>query len=144
VVVHLWSDQTQRLDTGSTLQSARGALTVSRARPTGGSGGERFSSFIVQFEGIDDRTAAERLHGVDLMAEPLEVPGTLWVHQLVGAIVRDRDGNELGRIAAVEANPASDLLVLESGGLIPANFITRHDPAGGSVQVDVPEGLLDP
>jgi 16S rRNA processing protein RimM len=110
----------------------------------GHSGGDRFGTFLVQFEGIDDRAAADRLHGVDLQAEPLDVPGTLWVHQLVGAMVRDAEGSDLGRVAAVEANPASDLLVLESGGLVPAHFVTRHDPAAGTVDVDIPEGLLDP
>ena len=110
----------------------------------GRAGGGRFRSFVVRFEGVDDRPAAESLHGVDLLAEPLEVPGTLWVHQLVGAAVRDGQGTDLGRVAAVEANPASDLLVLESGGLIPVRFVTRHDPAAGTVEVDLPEGLLDP
>jgi ribosomal 30S subunit maturation factor RimM len=54
------------------------------------------------------------------------------------------DGVELGRVAAVEANPASDLLVLEeSGALIPLHFVTGHDTAAGTVDVDIPEGLLD-
>ena len=45
---------------------------------------------------------------------------------------------------AVEANPASDLLVLESGGLIPLRFVTESDAAAGTLVVDIPEGLLDP
>jgi 16S rRNA processing protein RimM len=144
LLVHLWSDQTGRLDPGSTLESSHGPLTVGASRPMGGAGHGRYRSFVVRFVGVDDRPAAESLHGVDLLAEPLEVPGTLWVHQLVGASVRDAEGTDLGRVAAVEANPASDLLVLESGGLIPARFVTRHDPAAGTVEVDLPEGLLDP
>ena len=143
-MVHLWSDQLQRLDPGSVLESARGPLTVYESRAMGGPGGDRFSTFLVQFEGVEDRAGADRLHGVDLQAEPLDMPGTLWVHQLVGAMVRDEKGSDLGRVAAVEANPASDLLVLESGGLVPAHFVTRHDPAAGTVDVDIPEGLLDP
>jgi len=137
VVVDLWTDQTQRLSPGSVLASARGNLRVVSSKPFG------HDRFIVQFEDVADREAADRLHGVDLEAEPLEVPGTLWVHELVGATVRDGDGTELGRVAAVEANPASDLLVLESGGLIPLRFVTRHDVAAGTVEVDLPEGLLD-
>ena len=65
------------------------------------------------------------------------------MHELVGATVRDAAGAELGRIAAVEANPASDLLVLESGGLIPVRFVTQHDRAARTVDVDIPEGLLE-
>ena len=99
--------------------------------------------YLVSFEGVDDREAADRLHGVELFAPPIEVPGTLWVHELVGAAVRDTAGTELGRVGAVEANPASDLLVLESGALIPVRFVTAHDAAAGTVEVDIPEGLLD-
>jgi 16S rRNA processing protein RimM len=99
--------------------------------------------YIVSFAGCADRAAADRLRGVELSAEPLDQPGTLWVHELVGAVVRDAGGVELGRVAAVEANPASDLMVLESGGLIPVHFVTGHDAAAGTVDVDIPEGLLD-
>jgi ribosomal 30S subunit maturation factor RimM len=57
--------------------------------------------------------------------------------------VRDAAGNELGLVTAVEANPASDLLVLESGGLIPLTFVTAHDAGERTVLVDIPDGLLD-
>jgi len=137
VVVDLWTDQVQRLEPGSVLQAGSRQLVVVTARTAGG------DRHVVAFEGVVDRTAAEALRGLELAAEPLDVPGALWVHQLVGAAVRDATGAELGRIAAVEANPASDLLVLESGGLIPARFITGHDPAARTVDVDIPEGLLD-
>jgi 16S rRNA processing protein RimM len=139
VVVHLWTDQTQRLDPGATLISRGRALHVQSSRPMGG-GADRF---LVQFEGVSERRAAEELHGAELEAEPLEVPGTLWVHELVGSLVRDATGTSLGRVVSVEANPASDLLVLESGGLIPVRFVTGHDAAGATVDVDIPEGLLE-
>ena len=77
-----------------------------------------------------------------LRAEPIDDPDTLWVHELVGADVVAVDGRRLGRVAAVEANPASDLLVLDGGGLIPLRFVTDHR-AGETVTVDVPDGLLD-
>ena len=135
--MQLWTDQTQRLDPGTVLGSARGDLRVVWSKPFG------HERFIVQFEGVEDRTAAEALRGVDLEAEPIDAPGTLWVHELVGATVRDAAGTELGRVGAVEANPASDLLVLESGGLIPIRFVTRHDAEAAIVEVEIPEGLLD-
>ena len=139
VVVDLWTDQTQRLEPGTSLVSPRGELRVASSRPMGG-GRDRY---LVRFESVGDRAAAEALRGIELSAEPLEVPGTLWVHELVGAVVRDAAGTELGRVAAVESNPASDLLVLESGGLIPAHFVTGHDPSGHTVDVDIPDGLLE-
>jgi 16S rRNA processing protein RimM len=138
VVVQLWTDQTQRVDPGSELTSERGTLTVVWSTPFGP------DRFIVQFEGVYDRDAADSLRGVELEAEPLEdVAGVLWVHDLVGATVRDGSGATLGVVASVEANPASDLMVLESGGLIPVRFVTAHDPTDRTVDVDIPEGLLD-
>jgi 16S rRNA processing protein RimM len=142
VVVQLWTDQLERLRAGSVLSSPVGPLSVVASGPApGGAGSDRF---IVTFAECADRAAADRLRGVELSAEGLEQPGTLWVHELVGALVRDVTGAELGRVAAVEANPASDLLVLEgSGVLIPVHFVTAHDAAAGTVEVDIPEGLLD-
>jgi len=137
VVVDLWTDVASRLDPGSLLLTDRRTLRVVASRRARG---ERY---IVAFAGVSDRAGAEDLHGLELRAEPVERPGALWVHQLVGAAVRDADGTALGRVVAVEANPASDLLVLESGGLIPVRFVTAHDPATATVDVDIPAGLLD-
>jgi 16S rRNA processing protein RimM len=47
----------------------------------------------------------------------------------------------LGTVAAVEANPASDLLVLDGGGLVPLTFLVTAEP--GRLVVDPPAGLLD-
>ena len=137
--MQLWTDQTRRLDPGTELTSARGTLRVVSSKPFGPD-----DRYIVQFEGVFDRSAADSLRGVELEAEPLDdVADVLWVHELVGATVRDAAGATLGVIASVEANPASDLMVLESGALIPVRFVTGHDPTGRTVDVDIPEGLLD-
>ncbi len=98
--------------------------------------------YIVAFEGVDGIDAAEGLRGTDLFAPPLEDRSELWVHELIGSRVVDGDGRLLGIVEAVQANPASDLLVLEDGGLVPLRFVVRSDP-GVSVTVDVPDGLLD-
>ena len=63
------------------------------------------------------------------------------MHELVGAEVVDTAGVSRGTVVAVEANPASDLLVLEGGGLVPLRFVVSRRP--GRVVVDVPAGLLD-
>jgi 16S rRNA processing protein RimM len=129
------------LDEGSVLSSPSGPLTVVSSSPApGGAGSDRY---IVAFAECVDRASADRLRGAELSAEVLDQPGTLWVHELVGAVVRDAGGIELGRVTAVEANPASDLMVLESGALIPVHFVTAHDAAAGTVDVEIPEGLLD-
>ena len=119
------------------LTTPHGTLTVEAARPFQ-------DRWIVQFEGIVDRSQAERMRGIELEAESVDIPGKLWVHELVGATVFGIDGTELGSVSAVEANPASDLLVLETGGLIPLRFVTESDVAAGKLVVDIPEGLLDP
>jgi 16S rRNA processing protein RimM len=138
VVVRLWTDQTRRVAPGSQLACAWGTLTVVSSKPFGP------DRYIVQFEGIADRGAAESLRGLELEAEPLDdVPDALWVHELVGAAVRDAAGRALGTVVAVEANPASDLMVLESGALIPVRFVIAHDTAARTVDVDIPEGLLE-
>ncbi len=131
-----------RLAPGSVLSSERGPLTVVSSRPLSGERGR----YLVRFDGVADRVGAERLRGVDLSAEALDLPGALWVHELVGASVRDASsGAELGRISAVEANPASDLLVLESGVLIPARFVLRVEASDEArmVEVELPDGLLE-
>jgi 16S rRNA processing protein RimM len=96
----------------------------------------------VHFAGVSDRSAAEALHGEVLTAEPLEDPDVLWVHDLVGSeVVAAADGARLGVVEAVEANPASDLLVLDGGGLVPLTFLVRAE--AGRLVVDPPAGLLD-
>jgi 16S rRNA processing protein RimM len=67
--------------------------------------------------------------------------GEYWVHELVGATVVDRAGADLGRVVAVEDNPAHDLLVLDGGALVPMVFLVEH--RDGRVVVDVPDGLFD-
>lgn len=135
VVVDLWTDQASRLAPGSVLRSDAGDLEVDDARP-------HQDRHLVRFVGVGDRAGAEALRGLVLRASPLAVDGVLWVHELVGAEVVTTDGRSLGRVAAVEPNPASDLLVLEGGALVPLRFVTGHR-AGERVTVDVPEGLVE-
>ena len=79
-----------------------------------------------------------------LSAHPIVDPDddTLWLHELVGATVVDQHGTSHGTVVALLDNPASDLLELADGRLIPLVFVVDHEP-GVSIQVDVPPGLLD-
>ncbi len=136
VIVDLVSNRPEvRLAPGSVLSSDRGDLEVLSASPHQG-------RWIVAFAGIPDRNAAEMYRGVVLSAEPLEDDGdTLWVHELVGAEVVDLAGRSYGAVEAVEANPASDLLVLSGERLVPLVFVVIKGP--GRVVIDPPPGLLD-
>ena len=52
------------------------------------------------------------------------------------------EGSAVGTVESVQANPGSDLLVLDGGALVPVVFVVeRRDD--GAVVVDLPEGLLD-
>jgi 16S rRNA processing protein RimM len=134
VVVDLVTDRHERLDAGSVLDADGTALEVESARP-------HQRRWIVRFAGVVDREGADRLRGAVLRAEPIDDPGALWVHELIGARVRDLGGRDLGLVTAVEANPASDLLVLESGALVPLTFLVSR--IGADLVVDLPDGLLD-
>jgi 16S rRNA processing protein RimM len=135
VVVKLVSNRAERSAVGATFHTDVGDLCVTRARGSDG-------RLVVAFENVTDRPGAERLRGVRLFAPPIEDPDALWVHELLGAIVVDAGtGSTLGTVATVLPNPASDLLELEEGGLIPVRFVVEHRP--GRVVVDIPAGLLD-
>ncbi len=134
VLVALTTDRHERLDVGTVLQSDRGPLTVEASRI-------HQDRWIVQFTGIADRTRAEAMAGTVLRAEPLEDPDALWVHELIGARVVESDGTDRGRIAEIEANPAHDLLVLESGALVPMVFVVAF--ADGVATIEPPAGLFE-
>ncbi len=131
----LVTDRSERTAPGAVLHTDDGSLVVEAAR-------KHRDGWVVRFEGIGDIDAAESLRGSVLYAEPLpSADDELWVHELIGCEVRNRDGRRLGTIAAVEANPAHDLLVLDDGGLVPMPFVVERRP--DCVVVDPPDGLLD-
>ena len=134
VVVALLTDRLERVAPGSVLFADGRSLRINASRP-------HQKHHIVSFEGVDTREAADALHGVVLSAEPLDDDDELWVHELIGSAVLNTAGDRLGVVESVQANPASDLLVLDSGALIPVVFVLSHD--AGAVLVDLPEGLLD-
>jgi 16S rRNA processing protein RimM len=138
VVVELWTNRGERLAEGSRLLGPAGELAVVRTSPSAPSGGHH--RCIVAFEQIGTREAAEALRGAVLRAEAIRDDDALWVHDLVGSQVYTAGGEMIGRVEYVEANPASDLLVLEDGRLIPLTFVTGT--AEGRVTVDPPAGLL--
>jgi 16S rRNA processing protein RimM len=138
VVVELITNREERVAPGTFLRSDDLQLEVVRARPFSATGAGRW---IVTFRGIGDLAAAERLRDAVLSAPPIDDPDAFWVHELIGTTVVDPAGEALGTVTAVQANPASDLLVLSTGALIPLHFVTGREAA--TVTVDLPAGLLD-
>lgn len=138
VYVDLVTDRVERVAPGSRLYAGEW-LTVERSRAV-----QR--RWVVHFEGVQDRTAAEALVGRLVEAEPIEDDDTLWVHRLIGARVLDISADpdhpvDRGRCVSVVANPAHELLELESGALVPVTFVVDHDL--DTIRVVVPEGLFD-
>ncbi|MDH3679048.1 MAG: ribosome maturation factor RimM [Acidimicrobiia bacterium] len=129
---------TNRLDErtapGAELWAGGRRLEVRAARP-------HQKRWLISFAGVDDRNAAERLRGLLLEAIALDDPDALFVHELIGKLLVDQHGTGHGPVVAVVENPASDLLELEDGRLVPLAFLIDQDPE--SVRVSVPAGLLD-
>ena len=135
VIVDLWTDRTERLDRGTELLTERGpVLVVAAARHQ-----ERY---IVTFDRIDSREEAERWRGVVLSAPRLDDESVIWIDDLFSAEVFDADGTRRGTVVDVEANPASDLLVLDTGDLVPLTFVVSV-VANTRIDIDVPEGLFE-
>jgi 16S rRNA processing protein RimM len=143
VVVGLVTSVEDRLAAGTTLECQGRELVVERSQAVPGKLGPRGGQWLVRFAGVETRDAAEALAGAALRAEPLAGASSegLWVHELIGSEVVDLAGAGHGTVTSVEANPASDLLVLDSGALVPLRFVVATEP--GKVTVDVPEGLFD-
>lgn len=138
VFIDLTTDRVERAAVGSRLWARGRWVTITESHPSS-------RRWRVHLDGVDDRNAAEALAGTPLFAEPIDDPDAMWVHHLIGAAVIEANGIDRGRCVAVIENPASDLLELESGALVPAVFVLSVDVSGGVplVTIDPPEGLFD-
>ncbi|MFN8035700.1 MAG: ribosome maturation factor RimM [Acidimicrobiia bacterium] len=131
------TNREERFEPGAVLYAGDRALVVVAARSSDA------RHWVVSFDGVDSREAAEAMRGLVLTGDPLGAlpDDELWVHELVGAAVEDRAGRPIGTVVAVVANPAHDLLELDGGALVPMVFVVEHTP--GRVVIDPPEGLLE-
>lgn len=125
-----------------------GPLTIADGRVHSG-------RLLLQFEGYDDRTSAERLRGVLLLAdvdptERPEDPDEFFDHQLVGLDVRTVDGRPVGRLHEVLHLPGQDVLAVRrpdgTEALVPfvSAMVPSVDVDAGEIVIDPPPGLLAP
>ncbi|MEM8620760.1 MAG: ribosome maturation factor RimM [Actinomycetota bacterium] len=135
VYVQLITDVEARAEPGAVLIADGRTLTVERSRRAGN------GRLIVSFGEVHGREDAAKLTNVALFASPIDDPSQLWVHELIGAQVVERDGTIRGRCVAVVDNPAADLLELENGALVPVSFVVEHDRT--RITIDPPDGLFD-
>lgn len=136
VVVSFVTDRVaERTVPGAVLWAGERALEVLTAQP------HQNDKWLMSFVGVTSRDEAEALRGQLLDAEPVDDPDALFIHHLIGKAVIDQHGVDHGPVVSVVANPASDLLELEDGRLVPLAFVVDRDDA--SIRVAVPAGLLD-
>ena len=160
VVVDPTTDLPERFAPGASLHVGQLATTVRASRPHQG-------RLLVTFEGVPDRTTAERLRGRTVEAEPLEVEeqSHYFVHELVDLPVVAEDDSLLGHVVALVELPEAagyDLLEVEradgSTWWLPAADAlvmieqqeregqTPPDDGGPQLQlrvIDPPVGLID-
>lgn len=109
---------------------------------------------LAHFENVDNRTSAEALRGVVLLAEvdPSQTPDDpdeFYDRQLIGLLVEDDSLGRLGVVAAVDHGQGQDRLVVsrEAGAdvVIPfvAALVRTVDLAAGRIHVDLPAGLVE-
>lgn len=148
VVVKRYGEAEEVLAAGASLRGKKGnhalALVVSASRP-------HKREWIVKFKGIDTRTEAEALAGVELFLDAEELPpleeGTYYEFQLMGLHVVTDTGEALGTLEEVIATGARDIYVVRGPRgevLLPAipQVIHRVDVPGGTMVVTPLPGLL--
>jgi len=126
------------------------AYTVEAAR-------EHSGRLLLRLRGIEDRGAADALRGTLFLVDsadlsPSDDPDEFYDHELEGLSVRLSDGTVVGTVHEVLHSAAGELLSVRPADgslteiLIPfvAAIVTSVSPADGVVEIDPPEGLLDP
>jgi 16S rRNA processing protein RimM len=108
---------------------------------------------LVQFVGVDDRSAAEALRGTLLEVERDDAerpadPEEFYDTALVGCRVVTTEGVTVGTVTEVAHLPAQDLLVIATDAgevLIPfvSALVPEVDLSARLITVDAPPGLLD-
>jgi 16S rRNA processing protein RimM len=106
---------------------------------------------LLAVDGVDDRTAAEQMRGVDVRLamehrSPLGVNEAL-VEDLVGCRLLSVDGLELGRVIGVMASGAHDLLEVETLAgpqFVPmvGEWLRELRLEEAEIVMELPDGLL--
>ena len=135
----------RRFAHGAVLETRpdRGPLTVLRTQAASG-------TWFVTFDGVEDRTAAESLRGLELVVteDSSDEEDAWYPHELAGLRVERVDGTVVGEVIGLEHLPAQDTLVIrETEGartLIPfvRAIVPVVDVPGGRIVLDAPLGLL--
>ena len=130
-----------RTVTGCWPEGTRRPLTVLGAR-------KHKDHVLLQLEGVNTATDAERLRGVTLVIplseRPTLPPGQYYISDLIGLMVVTTAGDEIGPITDVLQTPASDVYVTERG-MVPAvkEYIKDVDLERRRVVVAAIDGMFE-
>lgn len=102
---------------------------------------------IAKIEDIDSLEDADEIIGKDILSESLE-DGSSQEDDLVGWILYDQQGYEVGTVTGFVDIPSNPCLAVEREGeevYVPfhEDLILGADPDNREIQMDIPEGLLD-
>lgn len=140
-------DPQTRLAVGAVLDTDSkdvGSLTVAGVR-------RQQDRWFVTFVEAPDRTAAEGLRGVHLVAQAAAAADdddAWYPHELAGLRAEHVDGRVVGEVIGLEHRPAQDMLIVRepdgSRTLVPfvLAIVPVVDVPGGRVVLDPPGGLL--
>jgi 16S rRNA processing protein RimM len=127
---------TNRADLTVTIEAARATTNV----------------LVARLKGVTDRTAAEKLNGVELYIERERLPeiaddDDFYLADLIGLEARGADGAVLGKVLAVPNHGAGDILEIGGGGetrLIPFTHAAVPEVhIGAGYLVVVPPAEID-
>jgi len=149
--VRLHWEGSEALHSGSPLWiggSAQEAseVTLQRVRP-GGRG-----TWIVAIEGLRDRSAAERMRGLEFFVDSVDLPepeeDEFYYRDLEGLRVLSTTGAALGTVERIFATGANDVLVIRQGErelLLPFidDVVVEVDQEGRRLVVEPLEGMLE-
>lgn len=120
-----------------------GPLAIEKSRVQG-------KTAIVQLASITTRSEAEAIEGRGVLLSKQYLPeageNEYYWHQYIGKLVRDKQGNSLGRVETLFYNGAQDVLVIRgdrSEILIPVTREIVVRESAEELVVDPPPGLLE-
>jgi 16S rRNA processing protein RimM len=108
---------------------------------------EHKNRFLIRLDGVESANAAEEYAGATFYADAERIilePGEYLDRDLIGCELFDEAGKSLGKVAAVDHFPSSDMLIVR-GKMVPMikEFIHSIDTGAKRIDVSLPLGLLD-
>jgi 16S rRNA processing protein RimM len=158
VVVEVRTDEPDdRFAVGSVLRGRKPRTQTDTSSYTVEAARDHSGRLLLRLAGVDDRTGADALRGTLFYVEsddlpPSEDPDEFYDHELEGLSVRLVDGSPVGTVREVLHSAAGELLSIRPADgsraelLVPfvAAIVTSVSLADKVIEIDPPEGLLDP